>query len=124
LPFPTIVGTALQLRGAQRDRDKQAAAKAWQDHNLNVHDALRHANRGPQLQFARGPLGSSRQACPGSPCTTADARVDHCWPISTCIRVAMVILRHAQFAITMEIYTEVSNEATRAGLKKLGDSLR
>ena len=38
-------------------------------------------------------------------------------------RVAMAILRHAQFAITMEVYTEVSNEATRAGLKKLGDSL-
>lgn len=38
-------------------------------------------------------------------------------------RVAMAILRHAQFAITMEVYTEVSNEATRAGLKKLGDRL-
>lgn len=39
-------------------------------------------------------------------------------------RVAMAILRHAQFAITMEIYTEVPNEATRAGLRKLGDSLQ
>jgi integrase len=38
-------------------------------------------------------------------------------------RVAMAILRHAQFEITMEIYTEVSDEATRAGPKKLGDSL-
>jgi hypothetical protein len=37
-------------------------------------------------------------------------------------RVAMAIMRQ-QFAVTMEIYTEVSNEATRAGLKKLGDSL-
>lgn len=37
--------------------------------------------------------------------------------------VAMAILRHAHFAITMEIYIEVSDEATRAGLKKLGDSL-
>jgi integrase len=27
-------------------------------------------------------------------------------------RVAMAILRHAQFTITMEVYTEVSNEAT------------
>lgn len=39
-------------------------------------------------------------------------------------RVAMAILRHAQFAITMEIYTEVSDEATREGLEKLGDSLK
>lgn len=38
-------------------------------------------------------------------------------------RVAMAILRHAQFAITMEIYTEVSDESTREGLKNLGDSL-
>ena len=35
----------------------------------------------------------------------------------------MAILRHAQFAITMEIYTEVSDAATRAGLMKLGESL-
>ncbi len=32
-------------------------------------------------------------------------------------------LRHAQFAITMEIYTEVSSAATRAGLKRLSESL-
>lgn len=38
-------------------------------------------------------------------------------------RVAMRILRHTQFAVTMEIYTEVSSEATRAGLKKLSESL-
>ncbi|MDT7579157.1 MAG: hypothetical protein QOK35_421 [Pseudonocardiales bacterium] len=38
-------------------------------------------------------------------------------------RVAMAILRHAQFAIMMEIYTEVSDAATRAGLMRLGDSL-
>jgi hypothetical protein len=35
----------------------------------------------------------------------------------------MAILRHAQFTITMEVDTEVSDEVTRAGLKKLGDSL-
>jgi hypothetical protein len=33
-------------------------------------------------------------------------------------------LLHAQFAITMEIYTEVSDEAARAGLKKPDDGLR
>jgi hypothetical protein len=38
-------------------------------------------------------------------------------------RVAMQILRHAEFSITMEIYTKVSSEATRAALKKLGESL-
>jgi hypothetical protein len=35
----------------------------------------------------------------------------------------MQILRHAQFSITMEIYTVVSSATTRAALKKLGESL-
>jgi hypothetical protein len=35
----------------------------------------------------------------------------------------MQILRHAQFAITMEIYTQVSSEATREALRRLGESV-
>lgn len=35
----------------------------------------------------------------------------------------MQVLRHARFAVTMEIYTQVSNKATRDALKRLGDSL-
>jgi hypothetical protein len=35
----------------------------------------------------------------------------------------MQILRHAQFSITMEVYTKVSSAATRAALKRLGDTL-
>jgi integrase len=38
-------------------------------------------------------------------------------------RVAMQILRHAQFSITMEIYTQVSIQAIRDALRRLGDSL-
>src|SRR5213078_1276783 len=38
-------------------------------------------------------------------------------------RVAMQILRHAQFSITMEIYTQVSSQATRDALRRLGESL-
>jgi hypothetical protein len=35
----------------------------------------------------------------------------------------MQVLRHAQFSITMEIYTEVSSEQTREALRRLGESL-
>jgi integrase len=35
-------------------------------------------------------------------------------------RVAMQILRHSQIAVTMEIYTETTSEATRDALSKLG----
>jgi integrase len=39
-------------------------------------------------------------------------------------RVAMQILRHANFNITMEIYSQASSAATREALKKLGEALR
>jgi hypothetical protein len=35
----------------------------------------------------------------------------------------MQILRHAQFAVTMEIYSQASSRATREALKRLSDSL-
>lgn len=38
-------------------------------------------------------------------------------------REVMQILRHAQIAVTMEIYAQASSKATRAALKQLGDSL-
>jgi integrase len=38
-------------------------------------------------------------------------------------REVMQILRHAQIAVTMEIYAQASSRATRSALKRLGDSL-
>lgn len=38
-------------------------------------------------------------------------------------RVAMQIMRHADFAVTMAIYTKVSSKATREALRRLGESL-
>jgi integrase len=38
-------------------------------------------------------------------------------------RVAMGILRHADFSITMEIYSQVSPAATREALRRLGERL-
>ncbi|MEU7826212.1 tyrosine-type recombinase/integrase [Catellatospora sp. NPDC049133] len=38
-------------------------------------------------------------------------------------RVAQRILRHAQVSITLEVYTEVTDEATRDALRQLGESL-
>jgi hypothetical protein len=35
----------------------------------------------------------------------------------------MQILRHARFATTMEIYTNISSHKTREELHKLGDNL-
>jgi hypothetical protein len=38
-------------------------------------------------------------------------------------RIIMQILRHAQFAVTMEIYAKASSPAIREALRRLGDSL-
>lgn len=38
-------------------------------------------------------------------------------------RVAIQILRHADFKVTMEIYTQVSSKQTRDALQRLSDSL-
>ena len=38
-----------------------------------------------------------------------------------CIRVIMRILRHADQAVTMEIYANASSAATREALRRLGD---
>jgi len=38
-------------------------------------------------------------------------------------RVAMAILRHADFSITMEVYSQASPAATRLALRRLGESL-
>jgi len=41
----------------------------------------------------------------------------------TCTRVAMAILRHADFSITMVIYSQASPAATREALRRLGERL-
>jgi integrase len=57
--------------------------------------------------------------------TVHDARrlTAHCWLTWTFNRVAMQVLRHARFSITMEIYTQVSSEQTREALKRLAEGL-
>ena len=54
---------------------------------------------------------------PGGPCGSLLADLD------VHPRVAMEVLRHADFAVTMEIYTQVSSKQTREALKRLGESL-
>lgn len=89
----------------------------------DVHHALRNTDRSTQLQPR---LGRADRPSWRTQITVHDGRRT-CGSLLADLdvhpRVAMATLRHAQFAITMETYTEVSDEATRAGLKKLGDSL-
>jgi len=123
LPYPAIVGTALRARLTDRDRDKHVAADAWQDSNLMF--TTKYGTPIEPRNFDRS--WHARIAKAGVPRITVHDGRRTCGSLLADLdvhpRVAMAILRHAQFAITMEIYTEVSDAATRAGLKKLGDSL-
>ena len=123
LPLPSICVVALNHHRADRLVARQAAGEAWQDFPLIFTTRYgtpiepRNFNRFwdrrcDAAAVRRITVHDARRTC-GSLLADLDVHP----------RVAMRILRHAQFAITMEIYTEVSSQATRDALKRLGESL-
>jgi integrase len=123
LPLPAICITALRIRQERQTAECAARKERW---------------TGKRLVF------TTRQGRPIEPrnvnrsfvsrCERADVRVIRvhdtrhtCGSLLAALdvhpRTAMQILRHSQISITMEIYTHVPAEATRAALKHLGDSL-
>ncbi|SFC52493.1 Phage integrase family protein [Micromonospora sediminimaris] len=123
LPLPDICLAALKLRQQQRDEARAVAGKAW--HETGRVFTTRYGTPIEPRNFQR----SWQTRCDKAevtPITVHDAR-------RTCAtlladldvhpRVAMQILRHARFAVTIKIYTQVSSKATRDALKRLGESL-
>jgi hypothetical protein len=115
---------AVKLRKTEQNQARQKAGSAWQDtadlvfttrygtpiepRNLNRSWAARCAKAGVRTITVH----DGRRSC-GTLLADLDVHP----------RVAMRILRHARFALTMEIYTLASSKATRVALKRLGDSL-
>lgn len=123
LPLPAICAAALKLRKAQQDRDRERNAKRWKDTGLvfttrygtpieprNFNRSFDH--RIEQAGVRRITVHGTRKTC-GTLLAALDVHP----------RVAMQILRHSRIAVTMEIYTEATSEATRDALKRLGDEL-
>lgn len=122
-PLPPICAVALaDHREAQR-AVMDAAGSAWHENGLVIttrygtpiepRNFLRFWDRRCKLAGVRNiTVHDARRTC-GS--LLADLQVHP--------RVAMQILRHAHFSITMDIYTEVADEQTREALKRLGESL-
>jgi integrase len=126
LPLPDICIAALKRRRADQNAARLAAGEKWQGARK---DGLvftgrygtpvdpRTLNRTFTARAVKAgvrhiTVHDARRTC-GSLLADLDVHP----------RVAMQILRHADFSLTMEIYTQVSSKQTREALKKLGESL-
>lgn len=123
LPVPAIVLTALELRKERKTAARLRAGDAWQGSNLVFTTQLgtpiepRNFNRFWYARIKKAGVSKITPHDGRRTCATLLADLD------VHPRVAMAILRHAQIAVTMEIYTQASSKATREALKKLSESL-
>jgi integrase len=123
LPLPDICVAALKQRRAAQEADEAAVGRAW--HKTDLVFTTKYGLPIQPRNLNRAFAACIRQAAVPY-ITVHDAR-------RTCAslladlgvhpRVVMQILRHADIAVTMEIYTEVVSAQTRDALKRLGDAL-
>jgi integrase len=127
LPMPDLAAAALKLRADEQAKARVQAAEVWQG--------------GPEGQ---GLVFTGRYGTPVDPrtlnrrftarCETAGVRRLRVHDArKTCAtllvdldvhpRVIMRVLRHADLAVTMEIYANASSVATREALRRLSESL-
>jgi integrase len=123
LPLPDICLAALKLRKEQQDADRTKHPKEWKDTGLVFTTRFgtpiepRNFNRSFDRRIAEAELRRITVHGTRGTCATLLAALD------VHPRVAMRILRHSQIKVTMEIYTEATDDATRDALKKLGKAL-
>jgi integrase len=123
LPLPGICVAALTLRKAQQDREREGHTRRWTETGLVFTTRFgtpiepRNFNRSFDYRIGKAKVRRITVHGTRKTCGTLLAALD------VHPRVAMQILRHSRISVTMEIYTESTSEATRAALKKLGDSL-
>lgn len=123
LPLPALCTAALRLREEQQTTEREGYDD-WNESDLvfttrtgrpveprNVNRAFASRCAAAGVKVIR--VHDTRHTC-GKLLAALDVHP----------RVAMQILRHSKISLTMEIYTEVPTEQTRAALKRLGDHLR
>jgi integrase len=123
LPMPDICVTALRLRHKRQDDARALAANTWQGSELvfttHLGTAVEPRNFNRSFQTRRERAGVPRIKLHDARRTCASLLAD----LDVHPRVAMAILRHADFKVTMEVYTQVSSAKTREALRRLGNSL-
>lgn len=123
LPLPEICVTALRMRREDQERSKQAVGDEWNDSGLvfttrnGTPFEPRNFNRRFETRCERAGVRKITVHDTRHTCATLLAALD------VHPRVAMRILRHAQIDVTMEIYTEATDEKTLQALKRLGKQL-
>ncbi len=123
LPMPEFCATALKLRRAEQAAARAQAGDRWQASDLifttrwGTPIEPRNFNRSFEARCVRAGVPRIRVHDTRHTCASILADLD------VHPRVAMRILRHAKIAITMEVYTKVSDKITRAALKRLSDTL-
>jgi len=123
MPLPSIVVAALEKRRRDQLADRKQADLAWHPTDLVFTTKYglpidpRNFNRSWDNRVVRSgvrkiTVHDGRRSC-GTLLVDLDVHP----------RVIMRILRHAQFSMTMEIYSQASSKKTRDALKRLGESL-
>ncbi|MFG2022048.1 site-specific integrase [Actinomadura geliboluensis] len=122
LPLPSLCTAALRLRETQQKAER-VACDDWHENNLVFTTRTgrpiepRNVNRAFESRCAAAGVKVIRVHDTRHTCGKLLAALD------VHPRVAMQILRHSKISLTMEIYTEVPSEQTRAALKRLGEHL-
>jgi integrase len=123
LPLPSLCVAALQRQSAAQLRAREAAGPAWQGDDWVV--TTRYGTPVEPRNFNRA--FTARCTAAGVRLITVHDARRTCASLLVDLdvhpRVVMQILRHAQFAVTMEIYAQASSRATREALMRLGDRL-
>ncbi|MCP2340396.1 integrase [Actinomadura rupiterrae] len=124
LPLPAICMAALDVHEARQKQRKKAAGDAWTETKFLI--TTRYGTPVDPRNFNREFVKRCRKAGvrlikvhdTRATCATLLAALD-IHP-----RVAMRILRHAQIDVTMEVYTQATDEKTVEALKRLGDAFK
>jgi integrase len=123
LPLPDICVAALEERRGEQQRDMTAMGDGWYGADLVFTTRYgtpvdpRNFNRSFTNRCGQARVRVIRVHDARHTCATMLAALE------VHPRVAMQIMRHSQISITMEIYTDVYSEDTRAALHRLSERL-
>ncbi|MEV1290031.1 site-specific integrase [Micromonospora sp. NPDC049679] len=123
LPLPDICVTALRHRYLRQQATVTAAGERWRTTEMvfttryGLPVEPRNFSRSWDAGCARA--GVKKITVHDARRTCASLLVD----LDVHPRIAMAILRHADFSITMDVYSQASSKATRNALRRIGESL-